>query len=33
VKAATFVARKLEFDLYLKEALLDRNIELDILEW
>ena len=33
MKATTFVARKLELDLYLEEPLLDINLELDILEW
>jgi len=32
VKAATFIASKSEFDSYLEEPLLDRNLELDILE-
>ena len=33
VKAATFVASRSDLDLYLEEPLLDRNVEMDILEW
>ena len=33
MKAATFVASRSDLDLYLEEPLLDRNVEMDILEW